>query len=309
MVLDKYIRDLLYLEDCVIIPGLGAFVSHYISAEIQEDTQTILPPAKEIAFNSELLEDDGILVSYMSDKLDRPEDVIREMIADQVKEIHEALVRGRVVNIGSVGHLSSGLGGELVFKASSDINFLMDSFGFSPFSFPALEPEKHNRFRRSIFFRQPVSHTKGALPGSFKKSTKKDNTTWQVVIAISILFLFSLLPYNSRISESIISHPAALGSLPSLVILDPPLALIDSNIQDDIPLMRYPIIAGSFLSFRNADILYQKLISRGYNAKIEQDNKSFYRVIMAEFITLDKAELALLDLQAGNKDLTLWILK
>ncbi|MEA1877116.1 MAG: SPOR domain-containing protein [Bacteroidota bacterium] len=320
MILDKYIRELLFREDCVIIPGMGGFISSYASAEIQEESQTFVPPTKEIGFNAELIADDGMLVSYMSVEMDRPKDVILEMITAQVEEILEILARGEKVNMEGIGQFSSGKGGALMFSAHLGINFLMDSFGLSTFTFPVLEAEKQSIFKRSIFFRQVVFHPRETLPGSIKKSHEKDHINQQFGIALAILVILSLLPFNSRISESIFRHPAALGPLPSLVIVDPPVELSGRGAittlyqaefinSDESPAMKYPIIAGSFQSGQNADLLYQKLISRGYNAKVEQTRKSFYRVIMAEFITLDKAELALLDLQAGNRDLKLWILK
>lgn len=312
MILDKYIRELLFREDCVIIPGFGGFISRYAPAEIQEESQTFVPPTKEIGFDSELTADDGMLVSYMSVEMDRPKDVILEMITVQVGEIRETLTQGKKVILEGIGQFSSGKGGVLIFTANSEINFLIDSFGLSTFTFPVLEAEKQSIFKRSIFFRQAVFHPKETLPGSLNKSTEKDSTTQLFVIALTILVIISLLPFNSRISESIFRHPSALGPLPSLVMVDPPVELsgVSSNIKaDELPAMKYPIIAGSFLSGKNADLLYLELISRGYNAKIEQTRKSFYRVIMAEFITLDKAEFALLDLQAGNRDLKLWILK
>ncbi|MCK5822175.1 MAG: SPOR domain-containing protein [Bacteroidales bacterium] len=316
MTLYKYIRELLLLEDIVIIPGFGGFVSHYTSAEIQEESQTLVPPSKSIEFDAEMLADDGILVSYISIQMDRPKDVISEMLADQVREMHEFMAKDEKIYMSGIGYFVSGKDGELVFKANLNANFLLDSFGLSSFSFPVLELEKQSIFNRSLFFRQPDSSQSESLPGSISSSTKKDKTKQNVAFAIAAVVLLSLFPLNSRISESIFRHPSAFGPMPSLVVLDSPVKLkvastelIDTYTSEEASAIKFLIIAGSFISEQNADVLYQDLISRGYQAKIEQARKSFYRVIMAEYISLDKAELALLDLQAVNQDLSLWILK
>ena len=323
MILEKYIRELLFREDCVTIPGLGGFISNYVPAEIREESQTFIPPTKEIGFNTELNKDDGLLVSYMSGMLDRPESVIREMIASQVGEILATISRGGEIKLEEIGYFSSGKDGKLIFKADLGVNFLLDSFGLSPFTFPILESEKLGFLRRSIIFRRPNYHGMETLPGSVRKSTGKNKTTQQVAIALTVFVFLSLLPYNSRISESIFRHPASLGPLPSLILLDPPVELqkmttntviyqpeiVSSDVSDESAAMIYPIIAGSFQSGQNAEILRQKLISKGYKAKVERARKSFYRVIITEFLSLTEAELALPGLQAGNRDLNLWILK
>ena len=36
MKFDKYIKDLLYRNDCVVLPNLGAFITRNVSAKIDE---------------------------------------------------------------------------------------------------------------------------------------------------------------------------------------------------------------------------------------------------------------------------------
>ena len=49
--ISKYISELLFLHDCVIIPEFGGFVGNNKSAVLNEITRTISPPSKEILFN------------------------------------------------------------------------------------------------------------------------------------------------------------------------------------------------------------------------------------------------------------------
>ena len=62
----EYISKLLYQNDCVIIPGMGGFVTNYTSAKIHPINHTFYPPSKSILFNAKLLNDDGLLINAIS---------------------------------------------------------------------------------------------------------------------------------------------------------------------------------------------------------------------------------------------------
>ncbi|WP_455585072.1 HU domain-containing protein [Bacteroides sp.] len=64
--LAQHIEVLLLENDCVIIPGLGGFVAHYIPAMYTEES-IFFPPTRTIGFNPQLKLNDGLLVqSYMA---------------------------------------------------------------------------------------------------------------------------------------------------------------------------------------------------------------------------------------------------
>ncbi len=62
---NDYLKKLLYQYDCVVVPELGAFLTHYQSASFTESSGSYLPPRKRVAFNEALRFDDGILVNYI----------------------------------------------------------------------------------------------------------------------------------------------------------------------------------------------------------------------------------------------------
>ena len=66
MNLANYINDLLYRYDCVIVPNFGGFVTHRIGAKLNSDSHTFYPPTKQIAFNSHLKHNDGLLTNYIA---------------------------------------------------------------------------------------------------------------------------------------------------------------------------------------------------------------------------------------------------
>jgi hypothetical protein len=62
----SYITDLVHLHDCVIVPGLGAFVGNYKPSEINQEKGLFFPPKKEIGFNRSLQHNDGLLYDYIA---------------------------------------------------------------------------------------------------------------------------------------------------------------------------------------------------------------------------------------------------
>jgi len=66
MKFDKYIKNLLYRYDCVVLPNLGAFVARNVSAKIDESNNIITPPSKLISFNAKIKENDGLLANHIA---------------------------------------------------------------------------------------------------------------------------------------------------------------------------------------------------------------------------------------------------
>ena len=65
MEISQYIKEILLLNDCVIIPDFGGFVANYKPAMIENNR--FFPPTKEIAFNNKLISNDGLLINYISE--------------------------------------------------------------------------------------------------------------------------------------------------------------------------------------------------------------------------------------------------
>ena len=58
------IKELLYFHDCVILPGFGGFIANNVNAKISA-SNIFSPPAKAIAFNRNLNNDDGLLADHI----------------------------------------------------------------------------------------------------------------------------------------------------------------------------------------------------------------------------------------------------
>ena len=136
----KEIYTLLLQHDIVIIPGLGAFVSEYQPAEISDESDEIKPPSKTISFNTQLKNNDGLLVGHIAEKLHISHFNALVRIEKERDEMLFKLDKGDEVFVEGVGTLSYNEQGEIVFEASEEENMLLDSFGLGAMSISEPEP-------------------------------------------------------------------------------------------------------------------------------------------------------------------------
>lgn len=52
--LAKHIENLLFKNECVIVPQLGGFVTHYVPAHFNPEEGLYLPPSRSVGFNPQL---------------------------------------------------------------------------------------------------------------------------------------------------------------------------------------------------------------------------------------------------------------
>lgn len=318
MELAKHLYDILFREDRVVVPGLGGFILRPVSASFSEDGKVLLPPSTDLLFDSGMIEDDGVLVGFISARLNRPEREVQELISEEVATLVSQISKGAKVNLARIGSLSFGPEKGVIFEAEADSNFLKNSYGLAPLSMPVLEPDKQAFYRRSVLFRRPVNAPRKPLPGSVETKAKKTFSGELILLALMVFVVLVLLPYNSRISESVFQKPSSLGPLPSLVELEPPLvdhtpvterpvlAKAEEEIESSHSAGLIPVIAASFENLRNAEELANQLIARGYSPSIVKV-KNFYRVVMSEYPSMEEAEKAMEQFKRTNPQLDLWI--
>lgn len=137
MELSKYILDLLYRYELVIIPDLGGLLVKPLSAQIDERTHTFSPPSKRLGFNAQLTENDGLLANHIASVDKVPYETALNFIKFEVKNLLETLQNNDVV-LDNIGTFSLNTEGNLLFDPNPDANFLTESFGFTDIVSPAV---------------------------------------------------------------------------------------------------------------------------------------------------------------------------
>lgn len=111
--LSQHITTLLRHHDCVILPGVGAFVASNEPAALLGDV--LAPPVRRVLFNADLIHDDGLLASSYSRRMKISFEQARERVAAEAALVQRRLKAEGVVCINRVGTLHRRSGGRLEF--------------------------------------------------------------------------------------------------------------------------------------------------------------------------------------------------
>lgn len=129
--IESHIEKLLLSHDCVIVPGLGGFITRNESSFIEG--QEIYPPYRSISFNSQLKDNDGLLVqSYMA-AYDTSYPRAQSLVEENIKEIHRALHEKGEYEFRHIGKLQLAQNQALVFSPFDNMGVSsMDHYGLIP---------------------------------------------------------------------------------------------------------------------------------------------------------------------------------
>ena len=124
----NHIKELLFEQDCVVIPEFGGFVTNFDCAKIEGSNRYITPPQKWLAFNSLLKNDDGLLSNYIAQE----EQITREQATLKIKLFVEDTKRyinfDETYQINGLGIFSQNEERKIQFQPQTT-NFYSDSFG------------------------------------------------------------------------------------------------------------------------------------------------------------------------------------
>lgn len=139
----SHIERLLFLHDCVVLPGLGGFVLQSMPAHYQPETHSFSPMRKGIAFNPSLTHTDGLLESSYVQQYGVEYRQAQNMVQEDVDSLKRMLHRIGKVSLGKLGSFTKGESAFPIFHPAKTTLFDVDYYGLSPFYFPqlpAMEP-------------------------------------------------------------------------------------------------------------------------------------------------------------------------
>jgi hypothetical protein len=263
MNLANYINDLLYRYDCVIVPNFGGFVTHRVGAKLNKDSHTFYPPTKQIAFNSHLKHNDGLLTNYVASAEQISFEKATTAIYMAVLEWQNEL-KTTAVLLDNLGTILLNEKQQIIFEPTIEINFLTTSFGLANVPTSAIKREA-----KAIIPFVPVvaSEDKKRIPLFIKYAA-----------AAAILLTISYASYDgiqeNKQKKMLASQQSALEKKiqTATFVITNPLPTLELNVVKAIS-KPYHVVAGSFQFSENAEKKVKQLISKGFNAKIIGINK------------------------------------
>lgn len=177
MKIAKYIGDLLYDYECVVIPGLGGFLTNEKPASIHPVTHHFRPPYKQVLFNSFLKTNDGLLLNYIAREEGVSYKEAKEQLDHFVLQCHDALKSGKRINFHRVGYLYLNEQDQLSFEQDSSVNYDAEAFGLGTFVSPVIRRQKAEERLREMVGKDKTATQAKTQPQQTKKhqvSVRKD---------------------------------------------------------------------------------------------------------------------------------------
>lgn len=289
MTVEKYINELLYRYDCVIVPNFGGFITNKIGAKVNSFTHTFHPPTKQITFNTHLKQNDGLVVSYIAAVENISFEKALAKINASVASWNESLKNGAVV-FENIGALAFNAEKQLIFEPQKEHNFLTNSFGLSTVSSPAI---KHP---------VPANTSKSVIPLFAKYAAT-------AVILLSLGFIVRN-GYQERQQEQMYaSQKEAIDKKiqAATFVISNPLPTISLQVTKESP-KSFHVVAGSFQFPENAEKKLKQLKKKGYNATILGLNKWGLTQVAFDSFYSRKEALAILTTIKKEVSKDAWIL-
>ncbi len=185
-----FIKELLFGHDCVIIPGFGGFIGNYTPARIDKSTNTFYPPLKQISFNRNLNNNDGLLIGRISSSSGLNYADARNIVDEFVSGTRRKLEKGEKVVFDNIGIFKNNQEGNIQFEPDKSVNYYLDSYGLE--SFQCLPLAGYDVRKRIIKQndKDPVAQV------SIRK------ILWRAAIIVPLLSLLVVVPLKTDLFKS-----------------------------------------------------------------------------------------------------------
>ena len=293
MKIDQYISQLLYRYQCVTIPGFGAFLTEFQSAQLHEGSHSFYPPKKLVSFNAYLKNNDGLLANHIAQAEKMSYEIAVTVIQNEVNSWKNKLQEQGSISLKNIGELTLNAEKSLVFVPADQVNYLTSSFGLSTFASPNIKREEFKKEVEVLEEKAPIAFTP-------EKRTSGNFLKYAAVFVLGAGLLsaggfFGNQYYQNKIQQETLAVQTKVQKQVDQKIqeatffISNPLPTVTLNVAEGK--MPYHVVAGAFSQEENATKMYDELIKLGYHAqKIRQNKHGLYPVIYGSFASYTEAQ-------------------
>jgi len=294
MTIANYISDLLYRYECVIIPDFGGFVTNVKSAKLNTQTNTFYPPYKAISFNSNLIQNDGLLVNYIAKAEKCTYNQAISILEKTVNNWKRSLDIDKIIEIDRIGSLTLNNQNKIVFEPQLSINYLIASYGLSNVIAPKIIRQNNSLF------------------------VGKNNQTKSVLKYAAIFILgLSTIGFGNKLYQEYKINKQIVITQTQQKANQNKIQAATFKISNPLPSItlkntyakKYHIIVGAFREPNNAAKKLKELKSKGFDAAIIGKNKwGLTQVAFGSYALKSQALVELKKVRAGlSKDAWLFV--
>lgn len=314
--LSRHIENLLLDHDCVIVPDLGGFVAHYVSASWQEDEQLFLPPYRNVGFNPTLNLNDGLLVQSYMQVYDASYVEALRMIEDAVMQVKTELQEIGEFDFRGIGRLIYKIGGTLEFEPYDAGLPAPSLYGLYSYSLSSTLQEKTLELNTSeeVEIKESISRDK-EYAFTFRVNRELVNYISAAVVAILFYFIWAV-PTAIDVNTPT-ENLAVFGSInrvgnkvvpSSAADLSNNLKQIDKSVKEEAAPC-YTIVLASAITKQRASDYVNQLHDKGYDDASVHMTHTMVRVVYGFYPDESQAYRALRERSGDSPFSQAWVMK
>ena len=308
MKIEQYISQLLYRYQCVTVPGFGAFLTEFQSAQLDENAHSFYPPKKMISFNPFIKNNDGLLANHLAESEKISYEVAVNAIQTEVSLWKTKIQELGNFSIKNIGDFSLNSERSIVFVPVDQINYLKESFGLSSFVSPAVKREVYKEQIEELEEQAPIIFTPEKRRNySVLKYAAVFLLTAGIAGTVGYKFYEKKIAEETLLVQTNVQKKVNQKIQEATFYISNPLPSVTLTVPaEKLP---YCVVAGAFRIESNAEEHYQRLLKLGFQkAKRLAPNKhGLFPVLYGSYATYTEAHQAMKDIQKlDNKDA--WLL-
>ena len=223
----RHIEYLVRYNDCVVVPGWGAFISRYQPAVLGKDGK-FLPPTRSLSFNQSLTHDDGLLASSIVRKSKVSYDAAMKQIANEVAAMRHQLTQNGEIAISSIGVFHQNSEGAIIFEPFINTSAILN---FSNLPKIDIRPIKV----ASTIEKQTNENKKDTIYLPIRRSWTRIAASIAVVIGLGFVFSTPIInndSYQASLSTPKVATPQSVEIKLNEPSVDAQLVLDVTNIDE-----------------------------------------------------------------------------
>jgi hypothetical protein len=300
MDISKHLSTLLKFNECVIIPDFGGFISNYIPSRFDPFRNMIMPPTKEIVFNSKITKNDGLLINHLVESEAIGYSQALSAVSHWVNVAYEKLDNGEAVEISSVGTLVFDRYGSFVFNSTGE-NILAEAYG--------LEEVSYAKVSRPVY-------SDAFQPRPAIRAINNPKNVFRIAAGIALVISLSIIPVKKENSNFLSSNLNPFSSLSStLPIQSAEKKIVNGTIGDVIvsgdetaaKKLPYILVGGSFEVFENAQSFHNQLLKEGNHSELFEMKNGHFKVAINSYSNKNEALSAMETYRACHPGSQVWV--
>lgn len=191
MNISKYIAELLFDFECVVIPGLGGFIVNDKPSSVNRINHQFKPPFRNILFNTHLKANDGLLINQISSSENISFQEARSKVDDFVKITIGKLEKGDSFTFSNIGTIHFDNDKNIVFNQDIKFNYNPESYGLNGFVSPPVKRVSDEEKLRKLILPPKAKSVKPVdrKPQIKEEPRKKKRKFWPVLLTVGIILL------------------------------------------------------------------------------------------------------------------------